>query len=98
MRCRSCGTEIADKALICYRCGTATSEAKFKPAARRSSGASSIIVMALLGIAVYAVVLVSITAYAHVALSDPLANLITMTVEVFVSGAFGAYLHRARRR
>ena len=39
MICRSCGIEIADKALICYRCGTATSEAKFKPAAakRRSS-------------------------------------------------------------
>jgi hypothetical protein len=34
MRCRQCGTEIADKALICYRCGTATTEAKFKaPAA-----------------------------------------------------------------
>jgi len=31
MRCRQCGTEIADKALICYRCGTATTEAKFKP-------------------------------------------------------------------
>ena len=26
MKCRNCGTEIADKALICYRCGTATSE------------------------------------------------------------------------
>jgi hypothetical protein len=32
MRCRNCGTEIADKALICYRCGTATTEAKYKPA------------------------------------------------------------------
>jgi len=31
--CRHCGIEIADKALICYRCGTATTEAKFKPAA-----------------------------------------------------------------
>jgi hypothetical protein len=31
MQCRSCGTEIADKALICYRCGTATTEAKYKP-------------------------------------------------------------------
>jgi uncharacterized membrane protein YvbJ len=30
MLCRSCGTEIADRALICYRCGTATTEAKFK--------------------------------------------------------------------
>jgi uncharacterized membrane protein YvbJ len=38
VKCRNCGIEIADKALICYRCGTATTEAKFKPAAsaRRS--------------------------------------------------------------
>ena len=36
MKCRQCGTEIADKAIVCYRCGTATTEAKFKaPAARR---------------------------------------------------------------
>ena len=32
MICRQCGTEIADKALICYRCGTATTDARFKPA------------------------------------------------------------------
>ena len=39
MRCRQCGTEIADKALICYRCGTATTEAKFKaPAAPVAGG------------------------------------------------------------
>lgn len=31
MKCRNCGTEIADKALICYRCGTATTEAKYQP-------------------------------------------------------------------
>lgn len=39
MICRNCQTEIADKALICYRCGTATTEARFRPAAlpRRSS-------------------------------------------------------------
>lgn len=38
MQCRNCGAEIAEKALICYRCGTATTEAKYKPAAmpRRS--------------------------------------------------------------
>lgn len=24
MMCAACGTEIADKALICYRCGAAT--------------------------------------------------------------------------
>ena len=32
MTCRQCGTEIADKALICYRCGAATTEPVFAPA------------------------------------------------------------------
>jgi hypothetical protein len=47
MQCRSCGTEIADKALICYRCGTATTEAKFKPyvAPRRSRRMSTIVIL-----------------------------------------------------
>jgi zinc-ribbon domain len=31
MVCRQCGTEIADKALICFRCGTATSEPRITP-------------------------------------------------------------------
>ena len=31
MQCRQCGTEIADKALICYRCGAATTEPVFRP-------------------------------------------------------------------
>jgi hypothetical protein len=26
MICKQCGTEIADKALVCYRCGRATAE------------------------------------------------------------------------
>lgn len=30
MICKTCGTQIADRALICYKCGTATQEAKFK--------------------------------------------------------------------
>jgi uncharacterized membrane protein YvbJ len=49
MQCRNCGTEIADKALICYRCGTATTEAKYKPhtpAGRRSS--STILIVTLI--------------------------------------------------
>jgi hypothetical protein len=32
MQCRKCGAEIAEKALICYRCGTATVDAKYQPA------------------------------------------------------------------
>ena len=31
MKCKHCGSEIADKALICYRCGNATTEARIKP-------------------------------------------------------------------
>jgi uncharacterized membrane protein YvbJ len=30
VKCRHCGTEIADKALICYRCGNATTEPRVK--------------------------------------------------------------------
>ena len=33
MKCRACGTEIADKALICYRCGESVDEPVTKPAA-----------------------------------------------------------------
>jgi Flp pilus assembly protein TadB len=42
MLCRQCGTEIADKALVCFRCGAATSEPTFKPPApgRRASSRS----------------------------------------------------------
>jgi hypothetical protein len=53
MTCRTCGTEIADKAIICYRCGTATAEPARKPAEirpRRSAvlPATVLILLALL--------------------------------------------------
>jgi uncharacterized membrane protein YvbJ len=32
VKCRNCGTEIADKAIVCYRCGTGTTEPLRKPA------------------------------------------------------------------
>ena len=31
MKCKYCGTEIAEKALICYRCGNATTEPRIRP-------------------------------------------------------------------
>lgn len=31
MICKHCGTEIADRALICYRCGHATTEPRIAP-------------------------------------------------------------------
>ena len=36
MLCKHCGTEIAAKALICYRCGNATTEPRVKPPAEGS--------------------------------------------------------------
>ena len=32
MICRNCGTEIADKAIVCYRCGAGTTDPVRKPA------------------------------------------------------------------
>jgi hypothetical protein len=42
VRCRFCDTEIADKALICYRCGRATTDRRVEPppARRGLSGAA----------------------------------------------------------
>ena len=39
MQCRQCGTEIAAKAIICYKCGTATAVPEARPA-RRSDAAA----------------------------------------------------------
>ena len=36
MICKHCGTEIADKALICYRCGQATAEPRVRPPVAQS--------------------------------------------------------------
>jgi uncharacterized membrane protein YvbJ len=52
MQCRKCGTEIADKALICYRCGTATTEAKFQPYVQPKGRSSSTIVYVVIAVAV----------------------------------------------
>jgi len=52
MQCRSCGVEIADKALICYRCGTATTEAKYQPAQLRQNATRSRLVPTVIAMAI----------------------------------------------
>jgi uncharacterized membrane protein YvbJ len=52
MQCRNCGTEIADKALICYRCGTATTEAKYQPYVKPAGRSTSSIVYVVIAILV----------------------------------------------
>jgi len=62
MKCRQCGTEIADKALICYRCGTATTEPRIKPPTegpilgrpRRSRPTIGIVILILIVLALLA--------------------------------------------
>ncbi|MEO8680764.1 MAG: zinc ribbon domain-containing protein [Vicinamibacterales bacterium] len=61
MICRNCGTEIAANALICYKCGTATTEPRIPPpsaARRRSPGR----VMVLIVLAVAVTLIVRMTA------------------------------------
>lgn len=50
MICRNCGTEIADKAIVCYRCGTGTKEPLRKPAEirRRRSPVWVVIILIVL--------------------------------------------------
>jgi uncharacterized membrane protein YvbJ len=60
--CKHCGTEIADKALICYRCGHATTEPRIKPPTegplferpRRSRGPIAVVVIVIVVLAVIA--------------------------------------------
>ena len=49
MQCKNCGAEIAEKALICYKCGAPTTEAKYQPppAAKRGSSRASLIATVL---------------------------------------------------
>lgn len=61
MICRNCKTEIADNALICYRCGRATTDPRVKPPTegsifehRRKSRWPVIVVIVIVAIAVAA--------------------------------------------
>lgn len=58
MKCRSCGAEIAANALICYKCGTATTEPRITPpsARPRRSRAATITGLIVLGLALAGVI------------------------------------------
>jgi len=59
MTCRQCGTEIAEKAIICYKCGAATTDPVFQPAGAKPRSRAPFVVtfVALLLLAGVAVVL-----------------------------------------
>ena len=58
MQCRNCAATIADKALICYKCGTATTEAKYQPAPLPSGPPRSGLIPTVIAIALLAAVAV----------------------------------------
>jgi hypothetical protein len=58
MQCRNCGTEIADKAIVCFRCGAATTDPVRRPAKITRKGSPLvylvlIIVLGMLAIALF---------------------------------------------
>jgi hypothetical protein len=56
MQCRQCGTEIADKAIVCFRCGAATTDPVRKAVpikARRSPILSAGVIILLVLLALY---------------------------------------------
>jgi hypothetical protein len=56
MQCRSCGTEIADKAIVCFRCGAGTTDPvrRAVPIAPKGSPLVSIVaMMTLIVLALY---------------------------------------------
>ena len=57
MQCRTCHAEIADKAIVCYRCGAPTTDAKYRPAVlppARSDSRLVWIVVAIVALAIIA--------------------------------------------
>lgn len=48
MLCRTCGTEIADRALICFRCGAATTDPVRQPFVAKKRSLLPLIVFGLL--------------------------------------------------
>lgn len=59
MICRQCGTEIADKAIVCYRCGAATTESRRRPPAPERGLAGSRLRMRLTLVVAIAVIMLA---------------------------------------
>ena len=56
MQCRQCGTEIADKAIVCFRCGASTTDPVRKAVAlrpKRNPWLLTAVVLVLVLVALY---------------------------------------------
>ena len=94
MTCRSCGATIADKAIVCYRCGTPTAlppdlaaRAKAAQPARRPAWIVAPIILAIIALAVWLV-----------PKTEPgTARWVAWTVVVVVTAATVGFVARRRR-
>ena len=93
MRCRNCQTEIADNALICYRCGTAVEELPSVPLARTRGHQR----VGLLGPAVALIVLVLAALFLGRAVGRGLPRAISWTMLALAAIVVSVWI-RARRR
>ena len=92
MRCRNCGTEIANNALICYRCGTAVEELP-SVSPRRARGRR----VGLLGPALALIVLVLAALFLGRAIGQELPRAVSWTMLALAVIVVGWWI-RARRR
>ena len=94
MQCRNCRAEIADKALICYKCGTATTEAKYQPAPLPAASSRSGLVPTVIALAL----LVGVTLYLErgsTAASSQWVTSVAVAAAVIIIG-IRAYARRVR--
>jgi hypothetical protein len=92
MQCRHCGTEIADKAIVCYRCGAATTDPVRKPAPiRRGASAPSL----LTGISILIVALLMVS-FAKASGYPKYMDAAAIAIALVGAGLLGARLIRRR--
>jgi hypothetical protein len=93
MICRSCGASIAEKAIVCYRCGTPTEAPAVKrppPPPRRPSWAVLLVLLGLVvGLAIWSVVLPE---------GDPVELPAAVGAALLAAVAVGVGFWRLRRR
>ena len=93
MKCRQCGAEIAEKALICYRCGTATTEPAFKPPSKPRPSSTLSLLIGVLAIGLIALVAL-VVRYVSPGVQTPrVYTIIGVAVGVLIV-ALRAYLRR----
>ena len=92
MQCRQCGTEIAEKAIVCYRCGAATTDPVRKPVPVRPGGSAPSL---LSGIAILLVALLLLV-FAKASGYPQYMNAAAIVVALIGAVVLGARLLRRR--